>query len=121
MRSYCVIEITLPFPPSTNHVWRWYRGRVVLSAEGRRFREQVWWLLRAARVRTLKGPVVFQVDVHPPNRRQFDLDNRIKSLLDACQHGGAFDNDNQVVRIIAQKCNPVRGGKAVVRIEEAPP
>ena len=31
----------MPYPPSVNHYWRSYRGRVVLSAEGRAFREQV--------------------------------------------------------------------------------
>jgi crossover junction endodeoxyribonuclease RusA len=115
-----MIEVTLPFPPSANHVWRWFRGRGVVSAEGKRFREEVYWLLRAARVKPLKGPVIFHVEVHPPDRRRYDLDNRLKPLVDACQHGGCYDDDNQIVRIIAQKREPVPGGKAVVRIGPCP-
>ena len=112
-----MIEVTLPFPPSANHIWRWFRGRVVVSTEGKRFREEVYWLLRAAQVKPLDGAIVFHVEVHPPDRRRYDLDNRLKTLIDACQHGGCYDDDNQIVHITAEKREPVPGGKAVVRID----
>ncbi len=33
--------LTLPYPPSINHYWRNFRGRVVISREGRAFRKNV--------------------------------------------------------------------------------
>ncbi|MBI1914410.1 MAG: RusA family crossover junction endodeoxyribonuclease, partial [Planctomycetes bacterium] len=45
-----------------------------------------------------------------------DLDNLQKALLDALQHGGAYGDDSQIVRLAIEKGQPVSGGKTVVRI-----
>jgi Holliday junction resolvase RusA-like endonuclease len=36
-----MIHITLPWPPSVNGYWRKWRGRMVISVEGRKYREAV--------------------------------------------------------------------------------
>jgi Holliday junction resolvase RusA-like endonuclease len=36
-----MIEVTLPFPPSVNTYWRTFRGRMIISAKGREYREVV--------------------------------------------------------------------------------
>ena len=35
------------------------------------------------------------------------------------QHGGAYDDDSQIVRLVVEKCEPVEGGKTIVHIESA--
>jgi crossover junction endodeoxyribonuclease RusA len=58
-----------------------------------------------------------QVQIHPPDNRRRDIDNVQKALLDAMQHGGAYRDDSQIVRLSIEKCEPVAGGKTIVQIE----
>ena len=51
-------------------------------------------------------------------RRRRDLDNCLKSLLDAMEHGGAYADDSQIVRLAVEKREPVDGGKTLVRIRK---
>lgn len=111
-----MMEIELPFPPSTNHIWRHFRGRTVLSAAGRRFRQQVCAILNAAAVRPMEGKLCCSVTVYPPDRRRRDIDNLLKSLLDALQRGGAFPDDSQIVWLITVKATPVVGGRVLVKL-----
>ncbi len=117
-----MIEIELPYPPSVNHYWRHVGPRVLISREGRTFRNCVCSLLAQASVRSLasplSGPLEIQIDVYPPDNRRRDLDNLQKSLLDALQHGGVYFDDSQIVRILIEKRECVADGKVVVRIEE---
>jgi crossover junction endodeoxyribonuclease RusA len=98
------MEVELPFPPSVNHLWRRVGYRTLISREGRRFRRRVVAILEAMRVRPLAGKLAIQVEVHPPDRRRRDLDNVLKALLDALEHGGAYTDDAQIVEIHIWKC-----------------
>jgi crossover junction endodeoxyribonuclease RusA len=113
-----VIELELPYPPSVNHYYRRVGPRTLISREGRRFRERVCALLAAAGVRPLRGPLRVEIEVYPPDRRRRDLDNAMKSLNDALEHGGAFYDDSQIadLRITRRGCVP--GGRTLVRIWE---
>jgi Holliday junction resolvase RusA-like endonuclease len=111
-----MVEFELPYPPSINHYWRRVGAKTLISRQGRRFRERVVAILEARRVRPLSGALAVEVDVHPPDHRRRDIDNVQKALLDALQHGGAYADDGQVVRLAIVKCAPVEGGKSVVRI-----
>ena len=115
-----MIELTLPYPPSANHYWRYVRGRVLLSRGGRRYRQEVVALLAAAGVRPLCGNLAVVIEVYPPDRRARDLDNVQKSLLDSLEHGGAFHNDAQIVWLLTFKARVVPGGQVIVRIAERP-
>ncbi len=111
-----MLEIELPFPPSVNHLYRRFRSRVVLSSEGRAYRDTVASALAALGVRPLAGPLEVEIDLYPPDRRRRDADNPIKILADSLQHGGAFEDDSQIVRLVVEKKDPVPGGRAIVRI-----
>lgn len=111
-----MLDLTLPYPPSTNTYWRHYRGRTLLSRQGRAFRTTVCSILAAQGVTPLDGPLVVQIAIHPPDRRRRDIDNVLKSLLDALQHGGAYKDDAQIVRLTIEKFQPVAGGTTHVQI-----
>lgn len=108
--------ITLPWPPSVNHYWRTWRGRMLISRQGRAYRKRVGALLRAAGVTPQAGPLAVHVELYPPDRRKRDVDNPLKSLNDALQAGGAFHDDAQIVWLLVEKAESVPGGKVVVRI-----
>lgn len=111
-----MIELNLPFPPSTNHYYRRVGPRTLISREGRAFRSRVCSILATLRVRPFDGPLAVQIEVYPPDNRRRDLDNTMIALLDALQHGGAYRDDSQIVRLAIEKCPAVASGKTVVRI-----
>jgi Holliday junction resolvase RusA-like endonuclease len=111
-------ELELPYPPSVNHYWRRVGHRTLISRGGRAFRQAVCAILAAAKVRPLLGPLAVEVTVFPPDRRRRDIDNLQKALLDALQHGGAYLDDSQIVRLTIERSQPVAGGKTIVRITE---
>ncbi|MBE7457431.1 MAG: RusA family crossover junction endodeoxyribonuclease [Phycisphaerae bacterium] len=110
--------ITLPWPPSVNHYWRMWRGRMLISREGRAFRKSVCAALAQLGMQPLSGPLAVAIELHPPDRRRRDADNSQKATLDALQHGGAFHDDSQVFWLLTKKGVVVPGGKVVVRIAE---
>jgi len=90
---------------------------VLISRAGRQFREQVRGVLLAAHIQPLEGRLLIRLQLCPPDRRRRDLDNSFKALLDALQHGGAYKDDSQIMKLIAEKCAPVKGGQVLVQIE----
>lgn len=108
----------LPYPPSVNHYWRRVGWRTLISREGRRYRREVVALLAAQRARPLGGRLFVRVTVFPPDRRAFDLDNRLKALLDALQQGGAFHDDSQIDELVIKRGAVVPDGKTIVEITE---
>lgn len=110
--------ITLPWPPSVNHYWRMWRGRMLISREGRAYREQVGAILRAAGVTPLSGRLAIHVELYPPDRRKRDVDNMFKAIGDSLQRGGAFQDDSQIVWLLLEKAEVVDSGRVIVRIAE---
>jgi Holliday junction resolvase RusA-like endonuclease len=117
VEALVTFEVELPYPPSINHYWRRVGPRTLIS---RRFRQQVMAILAALHVEALKGPLAVEVEVHPPDHRRRDIDNVQKALLDGLQHGGAYLDDSQVVRLEIVKREPIAGGKTLVRIRNEP-
>lgn len=98
--------ITLPYPPSVNHYWRHFRGRTVISREGRTFRANVCALLAGGngpRKPPAGGRIALAMDAFPPDRRRRDLDNLQKPVLDALEHAGVYEDDSQIDLLITRR------------------
>lgn len=115
-------HVTLPYPPSINHYWRHFRGRVVTSQEGRAYREDVCALLAGGGVRKPPsgGRIALCMDAFPPDRRRRDLDNIQKPLLDAMQHAGVYEDDSQIDLLVTRRRECVKGGKLDVHLDLLP-
>lgn len=94
-----LLELQLAYPPTVNTYWRHVGPKVLISAKGRRYHSAVARELMLRRVRPLEGPLAIDIGFHPPDRRRRDIDNLLKSLLDALQRGGAYADDNQLADI----------------------
>lgn len=107
--------LLLPYPPSVNHYWRTFRGRTLVSKEGREYRSKI---VAALGIRKpLQGDIAIKIDVYPPDKRRRDLDNVLKSLLDGLAHGGVYEDDSQIGHIDLLRCCVAPPGRVVVAVE----
>jgi len=93
-----MIVLRLPYPPSNNAYWRHISkgplaGRVLISEEGRRFREAV--IAQVDRFK-LDGRLKVEIEATMPDRRRRDIDNLPKAVLDALTHAQVWGDDNQI-------------------------
>ena len=88
-------------PPSVNHSYRAYRGRVVLSKRAREFKEIVAENLPEEFVK-ITGKVKLDITFSFKDRRKRDIDNYLKVLLDSLK-GLAFEDDDQIYELTVKK------------------
>ena len=78
-----ISTLALPWPPSVNHYYRHVGPRVLISKDGRRYREAVAAVARRSGTPMFTGPGAGGSALHPPDNRRRDADNSLKSCLDA--------------------------------------
>jgi len=91
---------------------------VRVGEAGVAFRQEVWLKCRQGRIKPLVGRVWVQVDACPPDLRRRDLDNLLKAVLDALQHGGVYKDDSQIDLLIIRRSGTFKGGR--LRVEISP-
>lgn len=84
--------ITIPWPPTGNSSVRHGNGSHYLRKEVLDYRRQVAELCIGAKRMT--GPYRLKVAFSPPDKRQRDMDNALKSLLDALVLAGFLPSDS---------------------------
>lgn len=100
------IKITMPFPPTVNTYYRNVNGRTLMSRKGREFRELAlkccaWQKAPAIAIGTRLSVIL---NLYPPDKRHWDIDNRVKAVLDGLQHAGVIPDDEQVDRLTINRC-----------------
>lgn len=111
-------SITLPWPPSINHYYRHVGPRVLISKDGRQYREKVVALVRRQSYPTFTGPVSLTASFFPPDRRRRDLDNvGGKALMDTLQAAGLIQDDCQIKRIRLEMKEPQTDGLCCITLE----
>ena len=113
-----MVELTLPWPPSVNHYWRSYRGMVVISEAGRKYRtavaEQVFLQNRG---KSTTGKLKVVIEAFRPDNRRRDLDNLLKAVLDSLGHAGMYIDDSLIVDLRIYWADQI-GGMLKIKIEE---
>ena len=112
-------EFELPWPPSVNHYYRHVGTRVLISRDGRKYRDLIVSRLRSEGASPFDCPVELSVELYPPDNRRRDIDNSLKCLLDAFTHGGLYRDDSQIQKLTVTKREPMPpDGMAYIRIKE---
>jgi crossover junction endodeoxyribonuclease RusA len=112
-----MIELTLPFPPSTNTYYRNLNGKTLISAKGREYRKAVADQVLIQRgAKHLEGRLAVEIVAHVPDRRRRDLDNLLKSTFDSLTHAGVWVDDSQIDKLTVSR-GPI-GGILKIRITE---
>jgi len=116
------LALMLPYPPSINAYWRANGHRRFISAEGRKFKEDVAKYVIDEKVPKLgDAPLKVVIILQPRDRRKTDIDNRIKAVLDSLQDAGVYDDDSQVFYLQVHRGEAVKGGRCLVYIEAHQP
>lgn len=84
----------LPWPISVNSLWRAYKGRNILSRRARLWAEIAEKQLALQEPQPIKGSVQLTIQLSPPTKRAYDLDNRCKSLIDLLVACGVIEADD---------------------------
>ena len=113
------LELELPWPPSVNHYYRHVGPRVLISRDGRKYRELVTALVNRNGFRPFPGRISLRAEFYPPDWRRRDLDNvGGKVLLDTLQAAGLFKDDSQIKRILLEMHEPIEGGMCFIKLED---
>jgi crossover junction endodeoxyribonuclease RusA len=112
------LSLVLPFPPTVNHSTSPNgRGGKILTPEHNDYRNKVAQIVAQRGHPSVSGRVAVTIIVFPPDRRRFDIDNRIKATLDALQRAGVIADDEAVDELTITR-GPVRpGGESAVTIQ----
>lgn len=105
-----VATFDLPAPPSVNHYWRKWRGRVSISNKGRLYRQAV-----VAAVKPLGVCLSGEIGVSIIYGGKCDLDNILKCLLDALEHAEVYADDKQIADLRVTRGD---GEGAIVEVRE---
>lgn len=92
-----MLTVTLPWPPTVNTYYRNLNGKTLISEKGRGYRKAVAdqvLIQRAAK--GYAGRLGVLIEAYPPDKRARDLDNILKSLLDALTKSGVWADDSQI-------------------------
>ena len=112
------VALALPWPPTGNTAVRHtLAGGHYLRPEVRRYRQEV--ARRCLRVPRVVGPYRLEVAFSPPDARRRDMDNALKSLLDALTHAGYLPDDSMTyMRELRARVDDDRAGTVTILVEE---
>jgi crossover junction endodeoxyribonuclease RusA len=110
------ISFVAGWPPSVNHYWMRNRnGGMRIGDEGQAYRKVVEDALRGRGC--IQGRLAINIHAYPPDRRERDLDNILKALLDAIAHAGAIESDKYIDEIRIFRGCVIKGGEVRVDIQ----
>lgn len=112
------MNITLPYPPSGNHMWKHTKGGShYLTTKARDYyadvRLAVW---QQGKHINIDQHVSVQCIFYPPDNRRRDLDNAWKVISDALTRANVWQDDHLIRQLLLEWQTPVKGGKVFVSI-----
>lgn len=131
-RRVLLNSMALPMPPSANSAWdyrciyskkykRWMACKYTTN-EYKAYTEEIGWLITAAKARHWSDQRLrVQIVACFHDKRDQDVDNRVKPLLDALAAAQLFKNDSQVDECEIRRGPEMKGGKVMVSVWEILP
>lgn len=113
-----MLKLILPYPPSVNTYWGFRGSHRYLTDKAKLFKQEVWVAYINSKHKGFGSErLSIAISLHAPDKRIRDIDNVIKSLLDALCQAGAFIDDSQVDRLFISRDSIIKGGQCEVVIE----
>lgn len=113
-----MIILNLPFPPSVNTYYRRGAHTTYMSKQGREYKAKVSdYIAESGTPKLGDARVHLEIVLWPKDKRKYDIDNRLKALLDCIESSGVINSDEQVDSINVYRGDGiVSGGQARVLI-----
>ena len=112
-KSEAIVTVQLPFPISTNRLWRPVRGRMICTARYRTWKRAAGNEINRQKLGRIKGPFNVSVVLQRKPGKNPDADNCLKCVLDILQEYQVIENDN-LTRAIDISWSPHQVGAHVV-------
>jgi crossover junction endodeoxyribonuclease RusA len=112
-------HLTLSWPPSVNNYFATVGRRRIVSAQGKAYREEVFWMVRQQRLngRFAGDQVGIQILAYEPEvKRRRDLDNILKAVLDGLTKAGLWNDDSQVDDLRVVRCAAEGRGRLQIAV-----
>jgi crossover junction endodeoxyribonuclease RusA len=90
-----VIRAVLPYPPSTNTLYRNVAGKGrVKTAKYKQWIDEAGFVLMFKHLPAITGPYVLQIALFSADNRRRDIDNGIKAISDVLVKHGLVEDDS---------------------------
>jgi Holliday junction resolvase RusA-like endonuclease len=115
LRNAAAQSFVLPWPVSTNSLWRAVRGRNILSERARIWAKHAAQELMIQRAKSIKGPVSVLIELCHPTNHIFDLDNFQKCCLDLLVGNHVIEaDDSRIVKEVIARVGAHTGVRVTV-------
>jgi len=112
------IKLTIPFPPSVNTYWGFKGSQRFLTSRAKVFKSSVAAeFMRSGHEGFGDARLAVTIKLYPPDRRVRDIDNVVKSTLDALCQAGVFADDGQIDMLHVTRKQVIKFGAAEIFIE----
>lgn len=111
--------LTLPLPPSVNSYWGFHGSKRFLTPQAKEFKWRVhkaFYDSGQAKF-TIHQRLEVSITLHFKDKRTTDIDNRVKSLLDALTQAYVFPDDSQIDSLHVYRGHPDPHGACTVTIQ----
>jgi crossover junction endodeoxyribonuclease RusA len=112
------IKLTIPFPPSVNTYWGFKGSQRFLTSRAKVFKSAVAAeFMRSGHEGFGDARLAVTIKLYPPDRRVRDIDNVVKSTLDALCQAGVFADDGQIDMLHVTREQVIKFGAAEIFIQ----
>lgn len=109
-------EFWLPWPPTANTMFGLKGYRRFPSKKYLEWRDDADEAVNQQRPDKIPGPVSIWIALLAPSKRKWDLDNRVKPIIDFCVGRGLIEDDHtEIVRAIHVSIGQQVGAEITVR------
>lgn len=116
------MRLELPYPISINRMYRNFRGIMVMSKEGREYKEKCKHIALLNGIEKIEGEVKLEITLLPKltkkgeaSKVRIDLDNLCKATLDS-MNGVLYEDDKQITKLVLQIGDPVLKGGLIIKV-----
>lgn len=113
------MDLNIPFlPPSVNTCFRTYKNRVIKSKLYREFEIKVKLYLDHTEYEPIEGEIKITIELYKKGVRKYDIDNRLKALLDVLETNKVYVDDSQIIELHVTKHNNALYDRTIVHINK---
>lgn len=112
----------LDYPMPVNRMYRQFRGRTIISADGRAWKARAEAMAVQQGAKPIAGDVSVSLVIHPKTKQDgtasrvlCDIDAPLKALFDSL-NGVAWMDDKQIRRLNVEYGEAIQGGAMTVEI-----